>query len=174
MEGDFSDILRANRAYAESFQLGGLTAAAARGLGVLTCIDSRIEPLSMLGLQPGDAKIVRNAGARVTDDALRSLVLATHLLGVRRVMVVAHTDCAMAGVTNEGVRARLAASHGADAFGAVEFHPATDQHATLAADVARLRASPLLPDGVVVAGFEYDVRTGLLRQLAEATKSREN
>ena len=92
----FDDILAANRRYAESFALAGLDPRAARALGVLTCIDSRIEPLDMLGLAPGDAKILRNAGARVTDDVLRTLVLASYLLGVDRAMVVAHTKCRMA------------------------------------------------------------------------------
>ncbi len=89
---NFDDVLNANAAYAESFTDGGRPGKAARGLAVVTCMDSRISPLAMLGLQDGDAKILRNAGARVTEDVLRTLVLATHLLGVTRVMVVAHTD----------------------------------------------------------------------------------
>jgi len=95
-DGTFADVLAGNEAYAHDFRLGGLEAVSARGLAVLTCMDSRIEPLKMLGLAPGDAKILRNAGARVTDDVLRTLVLASYLLGVDRAMVVAHTECRMA------------------------------------------------------------------------------
>src|SRR4051794_27956145 len=91
----FASELTANAAYAEQFALGDLQPVAARGLAVVTCMDSRIEPLQMLGLRPGDAKILRNAGARVTDDVLRTLVLAVHLLGVRRVLVVPHLRCRM-------------------------------------------------------------------------------
>lgn len=166
MTDPFSDILDANREYAAGFQLGELAAPAAKGLGVLTCIDSRIEPLAMLGLAPGDAKIVRNAGARLTDDALRSLVLATNLLDVRRVMVVAHTDCAMARPA-ERIRAELARRHPGHDLADFDVQAAPDQHEVLRADVERLRACPLLPDGVVVAGFVYDVTTGLLRQVVD-------
>src|SRR3954469_9418989 len=97
----FGHELAANDQYARGFALGGLEPVAARGLAVLTCMDSRIEPLTMLGLQPGDAKILRNAGARVTDDVLRTLVLASYLLGVDRAMVVAHTRCKMAAGSEE-------------------------------------------------------------------------
>jgi carbonic anhydrase len=159
--GEFADVLAANRAYAAEFALGGLAAPAARGLAMLTCIDSRIEPLAMLGIAPGDAKIIRNAGARVTDDALRSLVLAVNLLAVRRVAVVAHTDCAMAKATDAELAAQIADLRGADTTG-WEFHAIDDQHATLRTDVARIRACPLLPVDLIVGAFVYDVETGLL------------
>jgi carbonic anhydrase len=159
----FDDVLEANRGYAERFELAGLAAPAAQGLAVLTCIDSRIEPLSMLGLQPGDAKILRNAGARVTEDAIRSLTLATNLLNVSRIMIVAHTDCAMAGSSEAELRARLAARNPEADFRGVELHAATDQLASLAADVELLRACPRLHRHVIVGGFVYDVGTGLLR-----------
>ena len=110
----FADLLAANEAYAGEFGLAGLPARAARGLAVLTCIDSRIEPLAMLGLAPGDAKILRNAGARVTDDVLRTLVLASYLLGVDRVMVVAHTKCRMAAGGEEDVHEAVTAAGGPD------------------------------------------------------------
>lgn len=161
----FADILEANRRYVSDFSLGSLRAPAALGLGVLTCIDSRIEPLAMLGLRPGDAKIVRNAGARVTDDALRSLVLATNLLNVRRIMVVVHTDCAMAKTTDEALREELAHRYPAARLDDFPFHAMPDPHAALLSDVERLRGCGLLPPGTEVAGFEYDVRSGALRQL---------
>src|SRR5882757_7008641 len=97
----FDDLLDANRRYRSEFHDSGVAGTAAKGLAVVTCIDSRIDPLALLGLRPGDAKIIRNAGARVTDDALRSVVIAVNLLGVNRVCVVQHTDCAMVGQTDE-------------------------------------------------------------------------
>jgi carbonic anhydrase len=110
----------------------------------------------MLGLEPGDAKILRNAGARVTDDVLRTLVLATHLLGVDRVMVVPHTDCRMTKVTNEDVH-RDILQRGVDTR-SLEFHTISDQRATLERDVERIRHYPFLPEGVTVAGCVYDVK----------------
>src|SRR4051794_41400081 len=101
-EGDqFADVLRANVAYARNFSPAGLDGRAARGLAVLTCIDSRIDPLAMLGLEPGDAKILRNAGARVNDEVLATLVIATYLLDVERLMVIAHTDCRMIAASED-------------------------------------------------------------------------
>src|SRR3954449_1990820 len=111
-EDTFSDVVQANTAFADDYSLGGLEARAARGLAVLTCMDSRIDPLRMLGLKAGDAKILRNAGGRVTDDVLRTLVLARYLLGVDRFMVVAHTKCRMAGSTEEGVHDAIEAAGG--------------------------------------------------------------
>src|SRR5690349_12872769 len=105
----FEDLLAANRRYASKFHDPGVSGKAARHLAVLTCIDSRIDPLAMLGLIPGDAKIIRNAGARVTDDALRSLVLAVNLLDVDRICVVQHTDCAMARSSDDEIREKIGA-----------------------------------------------------------------
>jgi carbonic anhydrase len=160
----FDDVLEANARYQAQFHDRGLRGTAAKGLAVLTCIDSRIDPLAMLGLEAGDAKIIRNAGARVTDDALRSLVLAVNLLAVTRVCVVQHTDCAMVGRTDDDIRARISAERGVDASG-WEFLATTDQLATLDADLARISACPLVPEGLEVGGFVFDVRTGELRRL---------
>src|SRR6476646_1872540 len=126
----FDDLLAANARYRTEFHDTGMAGIAAKGLAVVTCIDSRIDPLRMLGLQAGDAKIIRNAGARVTPDSLRSLVLAANLLGVTRVCVVQHTDCAMIGPTNDELQARISALRGADASG-WDFLSSTDQLATL-------------------------------------------
>src|ERR1700754_3390345 len=101
----FDDLYDANAKFAESFGSSELTGRAARGLAVVTCMDSRIDPLGLLGLRPGDAKILRNAGARVTDDVLRTLVLAVYVLGVDRVFVMPHTDCGMTKVTDAEVHA---------------------------------------------------------------------
>lgn len=161
----FDDLLDANRRYRGEFHDSGVAGVAAKGLGVLTCIDSRIDPLALLGLRAGDAKIIRNAGARVTDDSLRSLVLAVNLLGVTRVCVVQHTECAMVGTTDEELRARIGAQRGVDASG-FDFLASTDQLATLRDDIARIRDCPLLPPDLTVGGFIFDVRSGELLPIA--------
>ena len=157
----FDDLLEANERYRTKFHDSGVAGVAAKGLAVVTCIDSRIDPLAMLGLRAGDAKIIRNAGARVTDDALRSLVLAANLLGVTRVCVVAHTECAMVGATDDELRDRIGAERNADASG-WDFLATTDQLATLRADIERIRTCPLLPDDLDVGGFIFDVHSGEL------------
>jgi carbonic anhydrase len=160
----FSDLLAANRGHAEHFAGAGYDGVARAGVAIVTCMDSRIDPLGMVGLSPGDAKIFRNPGARATPQALEALVLATHLLGVERVLIIPHTRCAMATRTEEELRRLVGESAGQDAtwqtFGVV-----TDQRATLATDVDRVKSHPLVPDTVAVGGFLYDVDTGLLEQV---------
>jgi carbonic anhydrase len=158
----FDDVLAANRRYRSQFHDSGVAGVAAKGLAVLTCIDSRIDPLALLGLRPGDAKIIRNAGARVTDDALRSLVIAVNLLGVDRVCVVQHTECAMIGETDDHLRARIEAATGRDATG-WEFLTSTDQLTTLHDDIERIVTCPLVPRDIHVGGFIFDVHSGELR-----------
>ncbi len=159
----FDDVLAANEAYAERYQRNELEARAAKGLGVLTCIDSRIDPLAMLGLAPGDAKILRIAGARVTDDVLRTRVLGSYLLGVERVMVVAHTNCRMAGSTQDDVHEAIRDAGGPDTR-SITFLTTVDQEAALRADVQKVRSWPYLGK-VAVGGFVYDLTTGRLRQV---------
>ena len=160
VDNGFDDLLAANEGYAERFQSSHLAGTAARGLAVVTCMDSRIEPLQMLGLSKGDAKILRNAGARVTDDVLRTLVLATHLLGVTRVMVVAHSDCRMTKVNDDQVHQAIREASGIDTR-SLEFRTIEDQREALAHDVQKIRSSPFLPD-VPVLGCVYDVHSGRL------------
>ena len=164
MANDFDDLLAANAEFAETFDLAGFDGVAHAGIAIVTCMDSRIDPLGMLGLSPGDAKIFRNPGGRVTTQALEALVLGVHLLQVERVLIVPHTRCAMTSSLDE-LRAKVAESSGQDAswqnFGVV-----TDQEGTLRDDVRRVRAHPLIPGTVAVGGFLYDVDTGLLAQLA--------
>jgi carbonic anhydrase len=161
----FEDLLAANRKFAETFALSGFDGIAHAGVAVVTCMDSRIDPLRMLGLEAGDAKIFRNPGGRVTPQALEALVLGAHLLNVRRILVVPHTRCAMASSTLDELRAKVGASAGQDAswqpFGVVE-----DQEGALEDDVRKIRAHPLIPDSVEVGGFMYDVDTGLLSRRA--------
>jgi len=159
----FDDVLAANEAFAERFEHNDLKARAAKGLGVLTCIDSRIDPLAMLGLVPGDAKILRNAGARVTDDVLRTLVLGSYLLGVERVMVVAHTNCRMADSTQDDVHEAIRDAGGPDTR-SITFLTTVDQEAALKSDVQRVRSWPYLGN-IAVGGFLYDLETGLLRRV---------
>ena len=163
MSDDFDDLLQANREYAASFDFSGFDGKAHAGIAVVTCMDSRIDPLRMLGLQHGDAKIFRNPGGRVTPQALEALVLGVHLLGVDRILIVPHTRCAMATHTEAELRRRVGASAGVDAswqqFGVVD-----DQLRALEEDVTTVRSHPLIPDSVLVGGFLYDVDTGLLAQ----------
>jgi carbonic anhydrase len=158
---DFTDLIQANRAFAENFELGGFDGVAHAGVAIVTCMDSRIDPLRMLGLRHGDAKIFRNPGGRVTPAALEALVLGVHLLGVERILVVPHTRCAMASHTETELRERVGASAGLDASWQ-QFHVIPDQVATLEEDVQKVRSHPLIPDTVAVGGFMYDVDTGLL------------
>ena len=161
--GPFADVLTANADYASRDHPRGLEPTAARGLGVLTCMDSRIDPLAMLGLVPGDAKILRNAGARVTDDVLRTLVLASYLLGVERVMVVAHTRCRMAAGSEEDIHAAVDAAGGPDTR-SISFLTTADQERSLREDVQRIRSWPYLR-GVTVGGFLYDLDTRRLSRV---------
>lgn len=159
----FADVLAANATVADQLDVGELTGHAAKRLAILTCMDSRIDPLRMLGLQAGDAKILRNAGARVTDDVLRTLVLAAYLLDVDRVMVVQHTRCRMAGGPEEAVHDAIAAAGGPDTR-SLSFLTTTDQEAAVRADVQRVRSWPYL-SGLAVGGFLYDLGTGRVTQL---------
>ena len=160
---DFDDLLAANREYADELRLAGFDGIAHAGVAMVTCMDSRIDPLRMIGLQPGDAKIFRNPGGRVTPQALEALVLGVHLLNVDRILVVPHTRCAMAGQHRGELRERVAASAGQDASWQ-GFHVVEDQDAALAEDVAKVRSHPLIPDTVEVGGFLYDVDTGRIER----------
>jgi carbonic anhydrase len=164
VDPSFDDLLAANRVFADAFDLGGFDGVAHAGVAVVTCMDSRIDPLRMLGLRAGDAKIFRNPGGRVTEAALEALVLGVHLLGVRRILVVPHTRCAMADATEAELRERVSASAGQDAAWQT-FHVIDDQRAALDEDVKKVRSHPLIPDSVAIGGFLYDVDTGRLEQL---------
>ena len=157
----FDDVLAANAEYARTFADPHLEGRAATGLAIVTCMDSRIQPLGMFGLKAGDAKILRTAGARVTDDVLRSLVLAHYLLGVERVIVVAHTDCGMTKKSDDDVHELIWGQARIDSR-SVRFQTFSDQRAALDRDVQRIRSSPYLPDTMPVAGGIYDVHTGVV------------
>ena len=157
----FADIVSANETFVEDFQHSELTGTARKGLAIVTCMDSRISPLAVVGMQAGDAKILRNAGARVTDDVLRTLVLASYLLGVNRVLVMPHTDCRMARDDEATIHATIEEQFGVNTR-SLEFQTVSDQRAALEIDVRRIREYPLLRPGVVVVGAIYNVMTGQL------------
>jgi carbonic anhydrase len=156
---DFDDLLAANEEFASHFEFSGFDGVAKAGVAIVTCMDSRIDPLAMLGLQAGDAKIFRNPGGRVTPQALEALVLCVHLLNVDRVLVIPHSRCAMASASEDELRARIGRSAGVDASWQ-SFHVVPDQMAALAEDVQKVKSHPLIPESVLVGGFMYDVDSG--------------
>ena len=160
----FDDLLEANKDYASHHDLAGFDGVAHAGVALVTCMDSRIDPLNMIGLRAGDAKIFRNPGGRVTANALEALVLGVHLLNVNRILVVPHTRCAMSTKTEEELRDVITDKAGVDAHWQ-GFHVVRDQRASLVADVTAVRTHPLIPDSVAVGGFMYDVDTGLLERV---------
>ena len=162
----FADVWGGNVRFAADFHYAELTGRAAKGLAIVTCMDSRIAPLSVVGMAPGDVKILRNAGARVTEDVLRTLVLATYLLGVDRVLVMPHTECRMAGSEEDEIHRHISESFGVDTR-SLEFRTVVDQRAALRRDLERIRSFPYFPAGIAVAGAVYDVNTGQLSPFEE-------
>jgi carbonic anhydrase len=150
------EIQSANETYAASFDKGHLPMPPGRRFAVVTCMDARLDPAKFLGLDEGDAHVIRNAGGIVTDDALRSLVISHNLLGTEEVFVIAHTDCGMLTFSNEELQEQL----GTD----IEFLPFSDPDASVRASVERVRESPIC--GESVHGFVYEVETGRLREVA--------
>jgi carbonic anhydrase len=157
----FADVFEANDRFAADFTGGNLEPTAARGLAVVTCMDSRIDPFATLGIKAGDAKILRNAGARVTDDVLRTLVLAHYLLGVNRVLVMPHTNCRMASASEVEIHDYIQQEYGVDTR-SLEFRTTNDQRASLVRDVGRIESYPLLPRDLDVCGAILDITTGRL------------
>jgi carbonic anhydrase len=162
--GGFEDIFASNAEFASMFKHSELSGYARKSLAIITCMDSRINPLAIVGMQAGDAKILRNAGGRVTDDVLRTLVLASYLLGVTRVLVMPHTDCRMVCANDSVIHETIQNQHGVDTR-SLEFCTVSDQREALMVDVSRLRSYPLLKTGVTVAGAIYNVSTGRLEPI---------
>lgn len=162
---DFDDLIEANRTYAATeFEHGGFDGIARAGIAVVTCMDSRIDPLRMLGLKPGDAKIFRNAGARITEPALEALILAVHLLNVERILIVAHTRCAVVSNSEAQLQQRVGAAIGQDITWQ-RLRAVADQDDALRRDVNKLRTHPLIGATVTIGGFLYDVDTGLISKV---------
>jgi carbonic anhydrase len=162
---EVSAILDANHRYAASFAKGDLPMPPARKIAILTCMDARLDPAKALGLGEGDAHVIRNAGGRASDDAIRSLVISHELLGTREFFVIHHTDCGMTTFTNEQLADRLQQHLGADASG-IDFLPFSDLESGIRDDVATLRSSPLIPTDIPVRGFVYDVTSGRIHEIA--------
>lgn len=181
------EVLDANRRYAADFgDKGNLAMPPARRFAVLTCMDARLDPAKFAGLAEGDAHVIRNAGGRASDDAIRSLVISAKLLGTREWFVIHHTDCGMQFFTDEVMRALLSESIGPAGLvdgrwknldttlpGSceaefIDWLTIRDLARSVQDDVARIRRHPLVPPGIPVYGYIYDVRTGLLAEVPSA------
>lgn len=160
----YESALRANREYSSRFELGHLATPPARKLAVVACMDARLTIEPMLGLQTGDAHIIRNAGGLVTEDALRSLIISHRLLGTQTVFVIEHTGCGMLSFRDEELRQRLKQETGRDT-GDLEFHAFSNLEANLRAQLEKVRETPFLPDSIDLHGFIYDVKTGKLTEV---------
>jgi carbonic anhydrase len=183
------EVIEANERYASSFGTKGeLALPPARQFAILTCMDARLDPAKYAGLAEGDAHVIRNAGGRASDDAIRSLVISYKLLGTREWFVIHHSNCGMEFFTDEVIRGLLAnsletAELGPDGFrdvghgpgsaeaGYIDWLTISDNRQSVADDVARIRAHPLVPGTIPIYGYLYDVATGRLVEVPEATKA---
>lgn len=156
------EFIEANKAYAARFTKGDLPTPPARHVAVVACMDARLDPARALGLEEGDAHVIRNAGGRAKD-AIRSLAISQQLLGTREVVVIHHTDCGMLTFTDQQLREKIRADLGVDTD--QEFLPFSDLEQSVRDDVQAIRTSPLLLKDVPVRGFIYDVKTGLLSEV---------
>jgi carbonic anhydrase len=160
----FDELIEHNRGYAKRFDLGHLQTPPIKKLVILTCMDSRMDLEQLLGLSVGDAHMIRNAGGLATDDAIRSLILSTHLLGTRAIAVIQHTQCGLMSITDEEFRWRLSTETGKDASH-LTFHAFRDIDHNITEQVSRIRNNPFLPKQIQVRGYAYDVSTGALREV---------
>ena len=182
------EVLTANANYAKNFgSKGDLPMPPGRQFAILTCMDARLDPAKYAGLAEGDAHVIRNAGGRASDDAIRSLVISYKLLGTREWFVVHHTNCGMETFNDEIMRRLLASSLKAASIDSTGWHDTgagpgstegayidwltiSDQAQSVCADVQRIRSHPLVPAEIPIYGYVYDVKTGRLNEVAEATK----
>jgi len=180
------EVMAANAAYADSFgNKGALAMPPARRFAILTCMDARLDPAKFAGLAEGDAHVIRNAGGRASDDAIRSLVISYKLLGTREWFVVHHTNCGMETFTDDVIRDLLAhslesasltddgwrdtgAGPGSSEAEFIDWLTIRDQAESVRADVRRIRAHPLVPRDLPIYGYVYDVRTGRLSEVPGA------
>jgi carbonic anhydrase len=182
-----SEVLDANAKYSADFGAkADLALPPARGFAILTCMDARLDPAKYAGLAEGDAHVVRNAGGRASDDAIRSLVISYKLLGTKEFFVIHHTDCGMEFFTNEVIRGLLEKSletaaltaegfqdvgkgPGSTAGDAIDWLTISNQRQAVIDDVQRIRTHPLVPKSIPVYGYVYDVKSGKLIEIEEAT-----
>ena len=158
--GIVADLVSNNERFAAGFDKGDLPMPPGKHVAIVTCMDARLHPETFLGLDIGDAHVIRNAGGRASDDAIRSLIISTHLLGTREFAVIHHTDCGMLTFTNDDMVQKLG-----DEASAIDFLPFADLEASVEEDVDRIRQHPLVPDDISVAGYIYDVKTGKLQEV---------
>ena len=151
------EIKNANEQYADGFTKGDLPMPPGRRFAVVTCMDARLDPAKALGLEEGDAHVIRNAGGLVNDETLRSLVISHHLLGTQEAIVIGHTDCGMLTFTDDDLHGKLGPESEA-----IDFQPFPDVDARVRQSVETIRSAPLLPDSFAATGFVYDVKTGKL------------
>jgi carbonic anhydrase len=158
------EFVQANNTYAANFNKGDLPLPPARQVAVLACMDARLDPARILGLEEGDAHVIRNAGGRAAD-ALRSLVISEQLLGTKTIAIIHHTDCGMLTFTNADIHQKIKQDLHADADH-IAFLPFSDLEQSVRDDIAFLKGSPLIPASIEIKGFVYDVHTGRLHEVA--------
>ena len=158
------DLLANNQAYAEEFDKGDLPIPPARKIAVLTCMDARLSPYVMLGLNEGDAHVIRNAGGVVTDDAIRSLAISQRLLGTEEIVLIHHTDCGMLTFKDDDFKQQIQEDTGIRPQWAAESF--SDLEGDLSQSVARIKASPFIPKKDAIRGFVYEVESGRLREVS--------
>ncbi|MBA3610289.1 MAG: carbonic anhydrase [Rubrobacter sp.] len=163
----FDEFVEANGRYAAGFGEGDLPMPPARQVAVVTCMDARLHPEKFLGLAVGDAHVIRNAGGRVSEDAIRSLVISERLLGTTEIVVIHHTDCGMLTFQNEDLTAKIKEDLGVDTTGQ-DFLPFPDLEQSVRDDVEIVKSSDLIPDDIPVTGAIYDVKTGELREIVRS------
>lgn len=166
------EVLRANESYAGRFSAGNLPMPPARKLAVVACMDARLDVAQILGLNPGDAQVIRNAGGIVTGDALRSLIISHELLGTEEFMIINHTDCGMLTFRDQELLDRLRKQTGTSAAGPSTFHAFSNIEENVREQIQNIRSHPWIPQSIPVRGFIYDVKTGRLREVAAAEPRR--
>jgi len=157
------DLLARNAQFAAGFDATGLPMAPGRRLAVLACMDARLDPARALGLEPGDAHVIRNSGGVVTEDAIRSLVISQRLLGTEEIVLIHHTGCGMLTFTDDEVLDTIESDVGTRPDFALRSFPDLDEN--VRQSIAALRANPFLPRTDSIRGFVYDVETGALREV---------
>ena len=161
------ELLKANEEFVRNFNLGDLAVRPRRRLAVLACMDSRILFERCLGLHPGDAHMIRNAGGIATDDALRSLIVSHHLLDTQEFIIINHTDCGLLKVREDELKNRLTEKMGTSAGAPAHFHAFDDLEKNVREQVRRVKTHPWIPKHIPVRGFVYDVKTGALREVRD-------
>jgi carbonic anhydrase len=168
----FDEFLSANEQYAQGFDRGNLPMPPRRRVAILTCMDARLHPEKFLDLDVGDAHVIRNAGGRASQDAIRSLAISERLLGTSEIVVIHHTDCGMLTFQNRDLAAKIQADLGVDASD-WDFLPFQDLEVSVRDDVAILRSSPLIPRDIPISGAIYDVHTGRLQEVVRDLAERQ-